>query len=781
MNETEVKGKALKSKSSSSHVLICFFGTHNYAWVPRKCIKDYDKYYDEFSAKYNSSDFRKALLEVGKWKKRPRNVAIPKSTPKRAAKQQQDTFVIDDHDSIEDSDDTDDDDYCETNTKLQSFIPKKATITRRTRNVKSAPEVSSQNNKENCENNSGDIKSQITGDSYNIQNKNEGYNSTISKKTKKTNTSKEDKIKLKNKVLKDSPVIKTRAEAKKKVQNAKNLRRIIDDTNNGEENLHLDPQNQGIQNKATNQVINTSPPLPLGTLTNNNNTNPSNSTIVINNTDKNDKESNPCKELTVRLPNMLLFEMSHRSDNQKNEEQRTQTPPINVITFASNNTLSEAPVSALRPSLSTSEDKHLSSNADSHTDSHLQAIPTTTNLPTTTKRITLAQLLAGEVDESEIDGPRPLVHSANNQNDEFLHVNEGNRVEDFKKNNTSQSSSLKKSSKVERDDDDILTEVYNPSPSKSPHSSQESTGMITPTQPYHEDDESEEVNDDIITSRLPHPRSNEDSLLENKSNIHPQNNEQVSTVATATDRTGQDEQTPHKSFKPTDSLEKRVKSRNDQKPPTHQSKTQLSQENSNNCRQALANTASAHTNLGNENEYSPHGKKRPRFEAAKVHPLTQSDTEFELLKNDTKTMSKKSQTKKRQKIVHVTQSEGFGTDTVSISPQVSENALRKVITDELDKFRLEIQQLLRQQKSEIETILRGQKTTVEQLLVAYKDNIKEQIQQVKASNETLSVRVDTLARNLDKDIKSKLREHLLHHYETLWTELRKETSPPTTI
>jgi hypothetical protein len=62
VNETEVKGKALKSKSSSSHVLICFFGTHNYAWVPRKCIKDYDKYYDEFSAKYNSSDFRKVAF-----------------------------------------------------------------------------------------------------------------------------------------------------------------------------------------------------------------------------------------------------------------------------------------------------------------------------------------------------------------------------------------------------------------------------------------------------------------------------------------------------------------------------------------------------------------------------------------------------------------------------------------------------------------------------------------------------------------------------------------------
>lgn len=107
----------------------------------------------------------------------------------------------------------------------------------------------------------------------------------------------------------------------------------------------------------------------------------------------------------------------------------------------------------------------------------------------------MAQLLAGEVNEDEIDGPRPVFQ--NSDNDTLTKTIKEKGIEGLITNSVLELPSLRKSAEIERDDE-ILTEVYNPSPTKSFHSSQEGTEVITPTQPYHEEDE----NDDILITKL---------------------------------------------------------------------------------------------------------------------------------------------------------------------------------------------------------------------------------------------------------------------------------------
>jgi ATP-dependent Lon protease len=209
-----------------------------------------------------------------------------------------------------------------------------------------------------------------------------------------------------------------------------------------------------------------------------------------------------------------------------------------------------------------------------------------------------------------------------------------------------------------------------------------------------------------------------------------------------------------------------------------------------------------------ESEPSPHKKKRsltegkilwrsqndifidllsPSFTDHKISTLSQSDSEFELVKKETDLTTTTTTTatdgmhkRKRQKISIETTSESSVAFPASTSPKFNETAVRKLITNELDKFRVEIQQILRQQKNEIEVILKNQKTTVEQLLATYKENIKEQIHQVRLCTDTLSVKLDTLSRRLDTEIKSKFVESLLNHYEKMLIELRKETTPQVT-
>lgn len=135
-------------------------------------------------------------------------------------------------------------------------------------------------------------------------------------------------------------------------------------------------------------------------------------------------------------------------------------------------------------------------------------------------------------------------------------------------------------------------------------------------------------------------------------------------------------------------------------------------------------------------------------------------------------------TNKRRKITSEWNEEILAVDEPNHSSpkQISESEIRKLINDELQKFRMEIQQLLSQQKNEIKEILKTQKTAIENLLLTQKENVKEQLQEFKLCHDTLTTRVETLSQRVESDLKIKLIELLLRQYQNFVTELHKETT-----